>query len=388
MTPLARRLYAYAFLGDFVLLYPLYALLFEDHGLSTAEISSLLAIWSVTGFVLEVPSGVWADVVSRRRLLTLAPLLSGAAFGLWVAAPSYPVFALGFVLWGAQGALQSGALEALVHDELERQGHADRYAELLGRATACGTVASATAIGLAAPAFALGGFGLVGAGSVLACGLAAAVGATFPEHRTAPAQRDPEAGLAAYGTVLRDGLAELRSSPAVRAALPAIPAVAAVWGSLDEYLPLLAVGTGVGEGTVPLLGLLVYAAMALGGVGAARAAACSGRARALLVLVAAAALAAGALARVPAGFVLVALAFAVFQAVTVAVDARLQEAIEGEARSTVTSVASLATEVVVLAVFGAYALGSLVADDAVLFAVLAATYVPVAWLLARPDRTG
>ena len=94
----------------------MYALLFASTGLSTAEISSLFAIWSVTSFVLEVPSGVWADAVSRRLVLTLAPLLSGAGFAAWVAAPSYPVFALGFVLWGAQGALQSGTLEALVYE--------------------------------------------------------------------------------------------------------------------------------------------------------------------------------------------------------------------------------------------------------------------------------
>ena len=38
---LTATLYGYAFLDDFVLLYPVYALLFADAGLSTAEISSL-----------------------------------------------------------------------------------------------------------------------------------------------------------------------------------------------------------------------------------------------------------------------------------------------------------------------------------------------------------
>ena len=44
----AATLYAYNLLDEFVLLYPFYALLFVDTGLSTAEISSILAIWSVT----------------------------------------------------------------------------------------------------------------------------------------------------------------------------------------------------------------------------------------------------------------------------------------------------------------------------------------------------
>ncbi|GAB3962516.1 hypothetical protein GCM10027615_00710 [Plantactinospora veratri] len=92
--------YLYAFLDDFVLLYPVYALLFTDTGLSVAQISSLFVVWSLTGILLEVPSGVWADAVSRRLLLAVAPLLGAVGFGLWVAAPSYWVFALGFVLWG------------------------------------------------------------------------------------------------------------------------------------------------------------------------------------------------------------------------------------------------------------------------------------------------
>ena len=84
-------------------------MLFAETGLSPAAISSLFVIWSVTGFVLEVPSGLWADVFSRRRLLVAAPLLSGAGFALWSFAPSYPAFAAGFVLWGAGSALRSGA---------------------------------------------------------------------------------------------------------------------------------------------------------------------------------------------------------------------------------------------------------------------------------------
>lgn len=343
-------------------------------------------VWSVTGFVLEIPSGVWADVVSRRRLLTLAPLLSGAGFGLWVAAPSYPAFAAGFVLWGAQGALVSGALEALVYEELDREGRADLYAELIGRATALGTIASAIAIGLAAPAFALGGFALVGTASVVACLLAAVVGATLPEHRSPVVDADPEAGWSAYAAALREGVREVRASPTVRHALLAVPAVVAVWTSMDEYLPLLAKETGVADGTVPLLFLLVYTGMVAGGASAARAGRLAGRGLAATLLVAAAALAGGALARIPAGFVLVAVAFALFQAVSVAVEARLQDAIEGTSRSTVTSIAGLATEVVVLSVFLAYGAGSAFVDDATLFVVAAAFYVPVAVLVARPAR--
>ena len=87
--------------------------------------------------------------------------------------------------------------------------------------------------------------------------------------------------------------------------------------------------------------------------------------------------------RAPAGFAAIALAFALFQAVTIVVDARLQQAIEGRARSTVTSLAGLLTEVATIATFTAYAAGSAVLSHAVLFGLCAAAYLLVAPFAAR-----
>jgi MFS family permease len=364
-------------------LYPVYALLFADAGLSTAEISSLFAIWSATGFLLEVPSGVWADAVSRRLLLAVAPLLSGAGFALWVLAPSYPAFAAGFALWGAQGALASGALEALVYDELDRAGAASRYAVVMGRASAAGTAASALAMAAAAPVLHGGGFAALGACSVGACLLAALAGAALPEARRPDGADDGEPAPG-FGTLLRAAGSAVRADPAVWLALVLVPAVTAIWGSLDEYLPLLAVEAGAATEEVPALGLIVYAGVAAGGLAAGAAGRLGPRGFATVLLGAAGALGAGAAMGVPAGFAVIALAFACFQALTVAADARLQDAVGDGPRSTLTSVAGLLTEVGVLAVFGAYAAGSALAGHATLFVVFAALHVLVAaWLLRR-----
>ena len=90
---LVATLYTYAFFDEFVLLYPLYTLLFARTGLSTGQISSLFVLWSVTSIVLEVPSGAWADAVSRKALLCAGPLVGALGFGLWVAVPTYWAFA-------------------------------------------------------------------------------------------------------------------------------------------------------------------------------------------------------------------------------------------------------------------------------------------------------
>ncbi|KAB1913868.1 MFS transporter [Micromonospora sp. AMSO31t] len=394
---LAVTLYAYAFLTDLVLLYPVYTLLFADTGLSVGQISSLFVLWSAAGILLEVPSGAWADAASRRLLLCLAPLLTAAGFALWVLVPSYPAFAVGFLLWGAGGALRSGAQEALVWTELDRLGAAGLYARLAGRARTAELLGVVGAMGLAAPVLALGGYPAVGAASVAACLAAAAVATRFPEHRPAeprdhrtdqPGGDQAETAEPGWLASLRGGLTEARADRSVRGALLLVPAVAAVWGGLDEYTPLLARDTGIPAATVPLLLLLVWAGTTVGGLLAPAGERLTDRGFAALLAGAALALAAGALVRHPAGFVLVGVAFAAFQLATVLADVRLQARISGPDRATVTSVAGMATDLTIIAVYAGYGVVAGAAGHPVAFAVAVLPYLLLAGRLAsrRPAR--
>ncbi|MFE0787628.1 MFS transporter [Streptomyces mutabilis] len=378
---LTRTLYASAFCDEFVLLYPVYALLFSDTGLSVWQMSSLFALWSLTGVLLEVPSGVWADAFSRRLLLVLGPLLTAAGFALWVLVPSYGAFAVGFVLWGAGGALGSGALEALVYDELDRAGAADRYARVMGRARAVGITATMAAMGLAGPVFAWGGYDAVGAASVLVCLAGAAVATRFPEHRA------PSAAGDRWTTTLRAGLTEARTDRSVRGALLLVPAVTAVWGALDEYTPLLAADTGVAQETVPWLLLVIWAGATAGGLLAGAAERLTTTGFAVLLAGSALALSAGAALGTALALVLVALAFGGFQLATVLADARLQRRIDDTGRATLTSVAGLGTELGTLATYGAYAATASVTGHGTAFVWSAVPYLLTAVLLAAAART-
>ncbi|MER5508016.1 MFS transporter [Streptomyces sp. NPDC002766] len=380
---LTATLYGYSFLDEFVLLYPVYTLLFSDTGLSLWQISSLFVLWSVTGVVLEVPSGAWADAVSRRLLLWLGPLLTAVGFALWVLVPSYWAFAVGFVLWGARGAFVSGALEALVYEELERLGAAERYARLMGRSRAVGLVAVMAAMGLAGPVLARGGYPAVGAASVLACVAAAVTACAFPERRTAAAH-DEEIGTA----TLKAGLTQVRREPSVRGAILLVPMVTAVWGALDEYTPLLVRGTGVPDARVPYLLLLIWAGATAGSLLAGRFARLGTRGLAWLLGAAAVALAAGAAARTPLALGLVAVAFGGFQLATVLADVRLQQRIGDTGRATLTSVAGLGTELVTVAVYAGYAAIATRSAHSTAFTLFALPYLLTALALGVRARTG
>ncbi len=380
---ITATLYAYSFLDDLVLLYPVYALLFADTGLSVWQITSLFVIWSGSSLLLEVPSGVWADAVSRRLLLVVGPLLTAVTFASWAFFPTYWVFAFGFLLWGLKGALASGALEALVYEELERIGAEDRYATIMGRAAAAGTVGVVLAMALASPVLALGGYPAVGVASAVVGLFTALVATVFPEHRQTQGDADEHVDFA---VTLRAGLAEVRRVPSVRIALIVAAVVAAIWGSLEEYTPLLILGTGVPVAGVPLFELLIWSGVAVGGLLTGRAERLGRRGFAGLLAVAAVALAVGALIPHPAGIAVVAVAFGGFQVATVLADARLQHAITGPARATVTSLAGMTTDVTTIAVYGCYAALATAAGHSGAFVLLCAPYLVLAGWLLRGGR--
>ena len=350
----------------------MYAVLFADAGLSAAQISSLFVIWSVTGFAIEVPSGLWADVFSRRLLLTLAPGLTAAGYALWTFFSSYLFFALGFALWGAGSSLRSGTLQALVYDELEHLGAIGAYGRLIGRSQAIGTTAVMAATALAAPVMHLGGYRAVGVASVVATLLGVPLGWSFPESRDAGRHGE------SYAEVLRAGLGEIRDGAAVRRCLLVVAAVSGV-DALDEYVPLLVRSTGVGASTLPLLVLLVTAGVAAGGWFGGR----GTRWAAPVLVVGALCLAAGAGSGRPAGLVAVAVAFGVFQWTMVAADLRLQERISDRARATITSMSGFGVEVVAVLTFAGYALGSSWTGPGPLFALAAVPYAVVALVMWR-----
>lgn len=328
-------------------------------------------IWSVASFALEVPTGLLADVFSRRLLLVLSPLVVGLGYGLWTFFPSYPAFAAGFVLWGAGTAMRSGTLQAQVYESLPDKGV---YARLMGRSQVASMLAMMAGGALAGPVLAAGGFLAVGIASVAATLATALIGTTFPE---AQKQDEEEEEEESFFEVLRVGLGEVRRGRAVRFALLAAVVIGG-FTAIDEYLPLLAQGTGVGDTVVPGLLLTISAGQAVGGWLAGR----GSKAVGPLLVVAGVLLAGGAATGSPFGFLPIAVAFGIFQWGGVAADARLQDRIEDRSRATVTSFAGLGTEVVALAVYAFYGAGSTWLPMWALFALSGLPYLVIGLTLA------
>lgn len=358
----------WALLADAIPLYPLYALLFADSGLSGGQISALFAIWSAVGLVVEVPTGALADRFGRRTALAASGVFQAAGYVAWILVPTLPGFAAGFVLWGIGGSLVSGAREALLFDGLAAAGAQEEYARVNGRVGAALLVAELPAAAAATLLFPQGGYALVGWVSVGVCLAAAAVAMSLPEPppATTATTVDEEPG---YLDTLQAGVREAAARPAVRAAVVAAALVGA-FDSFEEYFPLITEELGVPVTVVPLAMLPIGLAGAVGSAVAGRVNRLGRWPLGLLLGAAMLLLAATGFVDRPAAVVGIAAFYGVYRAVLVVVDARLQERIGSGSRATVTSVAGLGVDIASFAVYAAWAAGE-VAAVAALGVVLA-----------------
>jgi Major Facilitator Superfamily len=380
---------AYYALRDLIPFYGVYALMFSDRGLSAAQISSLFVIWSVASFLCEIPSGAWADTVDRRLLLVLSAVLYAAAFAAWTAFAGYLGFAAGFALWGVSGALMSGTFEALVYESLAARSATPRYPQVIGwaRSAAVATVLAGTVLGT--PLYAWGGYPLVGWTSVAIAGVHGLLAWTLPTDPSArrAAATDP---TRRYLAMLRSGVGEAARHSRVRRMI-AIYAVMFGLTAYDEYFPILARDGGIATIDVPLLVGLMTLGQLVGTALAGRTAAMSGPVMAMLVGSSAVLVSVGALGSGPAGLAAITVGYGIVHNTIVVGEARLQQSITSGARATVTSVAGLSTEVIVLAVYASFAIGSSWLSIATIVALLGVPMVGVGGMVARwlpPYKSG
>lgn len=107
--------------------YPILAIFFTDLGLTLDQFVMLNFIWAGAIFLLEVPSGAFADTLGRKRLLVIsagimvvemAILLFAPANGSWLL---LALCGLNRFLSGASEAAASGADEAIAYDALPEE---------------------------------------------------------------------------------------------------------------------------------------------------------------------------------------------------------------------------------------------------------------------------
>jgi MFS family permease len=112
-----KRLVLAQMIGDSVVIYPLYSIMFGDRShISAAGVGTLLAVWQIVQILAEVPTGVIADKFSKKYSILLGKIGKMLCFAVWFLWPSFIGYMIGFILWGVGEAFISGAVQAYLYE--------------------------------------------------------------------------------------------------------------------------------------------------------------------------------------------------------------------------------------------------------------------------------
>ncbi len=248
----------------FTLAYTLQGLYFVTvAGLDPLQLLLIGAALEGAAFVLEVPTGVVADVSSRRRSVILGCLCLGASMLLVAAFPVFWALLLTQIVSAAGYTFLSGAQQAWLADEVgeDRAAHLYLLGSQYGRA--------AGIVGIAATA-ALATLGLhvpILAGGAMALLLALYLWLRMPEDGFAPAPREERQTWAALTTTFRQGVREVRASRVLTLLMLSALLYGASSEALDrlnEFLLIREVGLPGGLSAANWFVLLALAAQVVG----------------------------------------------------------------------------------------------------------------------------
>jgi DHA3 family tetracycline resistance protein-like MFS transporter len=95
-------------------------------GLDPLQLVLVGTVLEATIFIFEIPTGVVADVKSRRLSIIIGTVLTGLGFVIEGSLPFFLTVALGQMIWGFGHTFTSGATQAWIVDEIgqERAGQA------------------------------------------------------------------------------------------------------------------------------------------------------------------------------------------------------------------------------------------------------------------------
>ena len=263
-----RKFIVSRILAQLLPVYSVYLFMFRNHGLSMTDISLLMGIWCLPGFLLELPSSILADLGNRRNLMVAGLLMEASGFAAWALFPSFPGYAAGFLLWGTGESFISGTAEAWLYDSLKTEGREDTFDRMLGRSEFASSLAIAVTFMAGPPLSRLHetlpvwlsvGFLLV----------AALLMASLPERNLYRGDRTGIRMKDAMDT-LRTGVRFCTRHAVARILLLLQITLLTLPEVLDEFDPLLAGAMGVPFLVVGLWGAIRYGLTAVGGIAAWR----------------------------------------------------------------------------------------------------------------------
>lgn len=218
----------------------------ETVGLSPLQLVLVGTTLEATAFLFEVPTGVIADVYSRRLSVIIGVVLTGLGFMLEGLVPTFAAVLGAQVVWGIGYTFISGANEAWIVDEV---GEANAGPVLLRGSQAAqvgGLIGAPISVALASVALNVP----VVTGGALYIVLALVLALRMPETAFRPAPRGERNSWQNMGHTFMEGVRLVRGRPL----LLTIIVVAAVLGAASEGFDRLSTAHLIDDIGLPAFG--------------------------------------------------------------------------------------------------------------------------------------
>lgn len=95
---------------------PVLSLLLIDKGASLSNLSIIMGIYSFSVVVFELPTGILADVIGRKKIFCFSLIVSSLVFFILLIGKGILVLCIGIAMYGLSRALSSGSFDALFID--------------------------------------------------------------------------------------------------------------------------------------------------------------------------------------------------------------------------------------------------------------------------------
>lgn len=125
--------YLFVFLNNLDLTQGIWMIYLATKGMSLVQLGILEGIFHVTSFLMEIPTGVIADVYGRKASRILGRFFSLVNIAILIFANNFYLFAISFVFSALSYNLESGAGDALVYDSLKELNNEDKYMNVAGK---------------------------------------------------------------------------------------------------------------------------------------------------------------------------------------------------------------------------------------------------------------
>ena len=122
-----RKLYLYELISGFQIVDAVWVVFLLQRGFSIAQVGIAEGVFHVVSMCCEIPSGMVADLIGRKRTLVLSGLVSAAGSLCMILTNAFPMILVAMGLNALSYNLVSGAREALTYDSLLEAGAQEEY---------------------------------------------------------------------------------------------------------------------------------------------------------------------------------------------------------------------------------------------------------------------